>query len=729
MKIISKIIFLILIVIILLGTYLSIFGIETSKFNKQIQNQVKGINNNLSLELKKVKLVLDPIRFNFSAKTLGPKIINQNEYLELENIKTSISLKSLISNVFSIEQLEISTKSIEISNLISFVRLIYETPELIVFEKLFNVKGYMIANIKVEFDKNGNLKDNYIFSGFIKDTKANLTKDFSISKLNLNFDIRKDNINFKNLNVRLNNINLDSNSIYAQKIKNGYKVKGNLKNDLIELDAKDFIFFKKIFFTDIDIKKFKFNSKNNFTFKINDKFQLKDTTISSKVNLKEARISKNVNLKDIFPEFENDISFFDHEIDLEYKKDFLSINGNGKILIQKLDDIISYKIRKDQNKFEFEKIFKTKKNPFLLKLLNYEKKNSTETIIKLNGHRNKKDKIYIQSASLVEEKNKIEIKDIYFDKNLKIEKFENINLNYIDKDNKRNSIKIYRNKKKYALKGDYFNADNLINNILFAHKETIYFSEDFDINLDIKKVFLDKKFQIENLNGNLYFKNKQLSNGNLIGYFSENKKMVFTVRNSDNKKITTFFVDHAEPFIKRYKFIKGFDEGVLDFYSSRIDNISNSTLKIYDFKLKELPTLTKILTLASLQGIADILSGEGIRFNEFEMNFKNEGNLMKIDEIYALGPAISILMSGYIEKNKIVSLRGTLVPATTINKAIGTIPVLGKILVGNKTGEGVFGVSFKIKGPPKDLETTVNPIKTLTPRFITRTLEKIKKTN
>ena len=48
-------------------------------------------------------------------------------------------------------------------------------------------------------------------------------------------------------------------------------------------------------------------------------------------------------------------------------------------------------------------------------------------------------------------------------------------------------------------------------------------------------------------------------------------------------------------------------------------------------------------------------------------------------------------------------------------------------MVGKKVGEGVFGVSFKIKGPPQDLETTVNPIKTLTPRFITRTLEKIKK--
>ena len=54
------------------------------------------------------------------------------------------------------------------------------------------------------------------------------------------------------------------------------------------------------------------------------------------------------------------------------------------------------------------------------------------------------------------------------------------------------------------------------------------------------------------------------------------------------------------------------------------NNETESTLKIYDFKLKELPVLTKILTLASLQGIADLLSGEGIRFNEFEMNFTNK---------------------------------------------------------------------------------------------------------
>ena len=96
-------------------------------------------------------------------------------------------------------------------------------------------------------------------------------------------------------------------------------------------------------------------------------------------------------------------------------------------------------------------------------------------------------------------------------------------------------------------------------------------------------------------------------------------------------------------------------------------------------------------------------------------------------ESYSSEDLINLSSYTNVEKDKIVSLRGTLVPASTINKAIGSIPLLGKILVGSKVGEGVFGVSFKIKGPPKDLQTTVNPIKTLTPRFITRTLEKIKK--
>ncbi len=71
--------------------------------------------------------------------------------------------------------------------------------------------------------------------------------------------------------------------------------------------------------------------------------------------------------------------------------------------------------------------------------------------------------------------------------------------------------------------------------------------------------------------------------------------------------------------------------------------------------------------------------------------------------------------------------QATLVPATKLNSIIASIPLVGDILVGKKTGEGVVGVSFKMKGPPKDIKTSVNPIKTITPRFILRAVEKMRK--
>ena len=50
-----------------------------------------------------------------------------------------------------------------------------------------------------------------------------------------------------------------------------------------------------------------------------------------------------------------------------------------------------------------------------------------------------------------------------------------------------------------------------------------------------------------------------------------------------------------------------------------------------------------------MQGIADILSGDGVGFDELEINFNSKKNLMEIDELYAIGPSLSILMNGYVE--------------------------------------------------------------------------------
>ena len=151
MKVISKFFLILIFLIGIFIIYLSTFGIETEKFNNQISNKILQINKNLEVELKKIKLVLDPFNLKINIKTVGSKLKKKNKIIEIENIITQISLRSLISNEFSIENLQISTKSLEIKNLISFLRSFQNTPELFVLEKIIS-KGYLIADIALEFN-------------------------------------------------------------------------------------------------------------------------------------------------------------------------------------------------------------------------------------------------------------------------------------------------------------------------------------------------------------------------------------------------------------------------------------------------------------------------------------------------------------------------------------------------------------------------------------------------
>ena len=726
-KIIFKSIFLLLFITLLIVSYLSIIGLETKQLNNQIEEKVKNFNQDLNIELNQIKIILDPFKFKISAKTIGSKLKLKDKIIELETIKTQISLNSLINNKFSLSNLKISTKPTEIKNLIFFVRKINDSPQLFLLEK-FIKKGFLIADMNFEFDEKGKIKDNFNIDGIINDANIDFLKKYNLNRLNFTFNLKKDNFEFKNIRSSLNDIPLYSEKISIKGVQDYFQVDCVLSNKSSSLSNKNIDLFIKPLIPKISVKNINFNSENKFSFKISKNFKIKDFKLNSKINLKEFSLINVLNLKMIFPEIKKNILFKDHLINLNLEKNDLNITGNGKILIQNKDDEINYSINKKNNKFLFNTQLKISDNFFEIIPLNYVKKQNSQINLEVKGSHILSKKTKIFSIFLKEKNNIMKLKNLILDKDFKIERFEKIDLNYKDKDDKKNDININRKNKNYILSGKTFNADRLLENFIDEDsKKKNIFSKDFNFKIKMDQVYLDDKYKIKNLIGKIYLKNNEVYNANLIGFFSENKRFEFTVISKQEGKVTTLFSHEAEPLVKRYKFIKGYKGGSLDLSSINFKGKSKSTLKIYNFNLKELPALTKLLTLASLQGIADLLKGEGIGFEEFEMNFENEKNLMTIKEIYAIGPAISILMDGYVEKDKIISLRGTLVPATTINKAIGSIPVLGKILVGSKTGEGVFGVSFKIKGPPKELETTVNPIKTLTPRFITRTLEKIKK--
>ena len=187
------------------------------------------------------------------------------------------------------------------------------------------------------------------------------------------------------------------------------------------------------------------------------------------------------------------------------------------------------------------------------------------------------------------------------------------------------------------------------------------------------------------------------------------------------------YSDLTEPFLTEYNFFKGLSGGKLLYSSVIEEKSSTSNLKIENFKVQNAPGLVKLLSLADLGGLADLAEGDGISFDILEINMKKTGELLRLNEILALGPSISVLMEGYQDK-EVTSLRGTLVPAKTLNKMISKIPVIGNIVIPKEAGEGLFGISFKMKGAKGKIKTTINPIRTLTPRFIQKIIDKKKKT-
>ena len=728
-KIIYRTLLSLILLLLISLTYLSIIGIKTDKFNSKIISQFKLIEPNIELKLNDVSVTLDPFNFKINVKTIGTDLIHRDKIIEIETIKSKISIKTFFKDKFFLSEISISTKSLVIKDLITLIRLLNNDPTLFFAEK-FIKKGYIVADLKLEFDDTGNIIKNYRFNGLVKDGKINLFKKYDLDKIDFIFEIDEKTLKFNDIKFNLNNNKVLIPELTASKNDTEYLILGNLNTKNSKFTKNEINNFLNDDFLQMDIQEILFSSKNYFKFEINKNFKVKNLDIKSDINLDKLKFKNSYEFENIFPKIKKNLILKNQKLKLEYKEDNLSILGSGEILIQNEIDQINYEIYKKKNEIKFKTKLKILKNSFKINLLNFKKDKNSDLELNFIGKSKNNSKLLFDEISIKEKNKIISIKKLSLSKNNKIDDFGNININYIDEDGLKNDLKLTKKNKNYFVSGNSFNINRIIDQILNSKKDKKLklFNKNFKMIFNIERIYLDKENIIESLKGSLFLNNNEISELNLISKFSNNQNIKFTIKNSGNEKVTTLYSYKAKPFVDRYKFIKGFEEGDLDFYSVKKGGITNSTLKIDNFKIQEVPALAKLLTLASLQGIADLLTGEGIRFTDFEMKFSNKEKLMKIEELYAIGPAISILLEGYIQSKELISLRGTLVPATTVNRTISSIPLIGDILVGKKVGEGVFGVSFKIKGPPGDLETTVNPIKTLTPRFITRTLEKIKKT-
>ncbi len=145
--------------------------------------------------------------------------------------------------------------------------------------------------------------------------------------------------------------------------------------------------------------------------------------------------------------------------------------------------------------------------------------------------------------------------------------------------------------------------------------------------------------------------------------------------------------------------------------------------KIDNITIVDAPILARLLAVGSFQGLAALLTGQGISFTRVDLPFTMVGSKLNFEDARAYGSALGLTMEGTIDtSNDALSISGTLVPAYAINSLLGNIPLLGPLIVGRQ-GEGIFGVTYRIDGLISSPGVFVNPLSALAPGFLRRLFE------
>ena len=711
--------FILIISILILTT----IGIETNKFNNFISKRIYQTNDNLDVQLSTIKFKLDVKEISLFLETKSPQINYKNVTLPAKIIKVYVDFISIFKSEPKIEKVYLAFEELDIKKL-KKISVIFKPSNLKSFVNNKIKSGKLNTELEIYLNKE-NLLDDFIAKGSVVDLSSENFKNFGLEKTNFTFFADKTDILIKNFFTEIGPLKIKDGDIkisLSPTIDVESNFKSNLSYDVSSDNFKKSLekikFIQYIFNFDSNLNNF-FKLKLDKTYKVKN-FEYKNNGIIQNASLDIKKVIKN----DQFFKTTEKLHIVNSEV-----KTLISSSNKNFVLsgMYKLDkgDLLEFNLnntfKKDSAEIDINLDYDKSLN---LDLINYKKAKGKVASFSINLDR-RKDNLNIKKINYSEKNTLIQGSDIKLRDN-KLLSFNNVIVR-TEMDGVKNNDFSLSFGKKVMIKGRSLDASNLSK--FFKQKNDInrleLISKDFEI--DLTNIIAPLSEKIENFKLIGKIKNGRFTKISSKGDFGNNNFLDISLKsdNQNKKKYLEIYSDKPQPLLAEFGFFKGLTGGKMLFSSIIESNYSNSKLKIEDFKVINAPGMVKLLALADLGGLADLAEGEGLSFDILEINMERTNDSLKLNEIIALGPSISVLMEGY-QTPSITSLKGNLVPAKTLNTIISKIPVLGDIIIPKEVGEGLFGISFKMKGPPDNIKTTINPIRTVTPRFIQKIIDKKK---
>jgi hypothetical protein len=124
-------------------------------------------------------------------------------------------------------------------------------------------------------------------------------------------------------------------------------------------------------------------------------------------------------------------------------------------------------------------------------------------------------------------------------------------------------------------------------------------------------------------------------------------------------------------------------------------------------RIQGAPALAGLLSAVSVVGLLEQMNGEGLAFNNGEVDFILTPKAVEISKGSAVGASLGISFAGlYVSGSGKIDLQGVISPIYLVNG-------IGQIFT--RKGEGLFGFNYRLTGTTDNPNVSVNPLSVLTP--------------
>jgi len=242
--------------------------------------------------------------------------------------------------------------------------------------------------------------------------------------------------------------------------------------------------------------------------------------------------------------------------------------------------------------------------------------------------------------------------------------------------------------------------------------------------LTVARLYLSKQGKLTNATASLARDDKDWNSVSLKGIVGDTKPFSAQVqRETPSRRAVKVTSDDAGGVMRLFDVYDDLVGGKLDitgaYQDDKPDQPVVGVIHVTDYSVVHAPALARLLTVAMLTGVVDVLQGQGVAFSTLDAPFSLTDGLLKVTDARAFGPALGLTAQGQIDlDHSRMALEGTVVPAYLVNSVLGHIPVVGWLFTGGEKGGGLVAFNFSMKGSTDDPTVVVNPLSALTPGFL-----------